>query len=129
MRRSAQREERRRVSQEIQGNAYGSGATAPNRPLSRLGLRRTVMAEANSLEPRPMHARVGAQLVFLFMLFGPLTGPPCRPAMLGDVDGDGQVTVRDASRLLSAVLGRRRANGRERVLGDVYPEVMPSDAA
>src|SRR5438270_209187 len=44
-----------------------------------------------------------------------------RAALLGDVDGDGKVTVRDAVRLLQVVAHRLDASGRDRLLGDLWP--------
>lgn len=44
-----------------------------------------------------------------------------RAALLGDVDGDGRVTVFDAIRVIDRVTKDRAPTARERILGDVWP--------
>lgn len=48
--------------------------------------------------------------------------PPSHAALMGDVDGDRQVTVGDAVRLLQGITGLRPSTAREKLLGDLWPE-------
>ncbi len=50
-----------------------------------------------------------------------MLGSPARAATLGDVNGDGVVTVADAVRLLKGITGTAPFSRYEKVVGNVYP--------
>lgn len=56
-----------------------------------------------------------------------VVAPSAHAALMGDVDGDSRVTVKDAVRVLQGTLGARKWTARDRLLGDVSP-ANPSSA-